>query len=291
MNGGPPRLVPILLYHSLTAYAAPRYAPYAVDPALFRDHLAYLADAGFSALTVRQLARGYRDPAVHWPARPIALTFDDGFEEMATVALPALEKARFRATFYIVSGTVGTTSRWLQAEGEAHRPLLAWAAIRDLDAAGHEIGAHGHTHRQLDVLPLLDASAEIARSRAELELGLGRSVATFAYPHGYSSAAVRHCVEDAGFDAACGVRNALSHPADALYGLARVVVGPTTSVEQLAALTAGEGIPLARPGEEVATRGWRTLRRARRRLLPLDDGVPLPTTPAADAEAHVKARP
>jgi len=264
MNGSPPRIVPILLYHSLTAYAAPRYAPYAVDPGLFRDHLAYLADAGFTALTVRQLARGYRDPDVRWPARPIVLTFDDGFEEMATVALPALERARFRATFYVVSGTVGATSRWLKGEGEAQRPLLDWAAIRDLDAAGHEIGAHGHTHRQLDVLPLLDASAEIGRSRAELELGLGRSVATFAYPHGYSSAAVRQCVEDAGFDAACSVRNALSHPADDLFSLARVMIGPGTSVEQLAALTAGEGIPRAGPTEQLATRGWRLLRRARR---------------------------
>jgi peptidoglycan/xylan/chitin deacetylase (PgdA/CDA1 family) len=270
MNSGPPRLVPILLYHSLTAHAAPRYAPYSVDPALFRDHLAYLRDAGFTALTVRQLARAYREPHAPWPAHPIALTFDDGFEEMGTVAATALAHVGFPASFFIVTGSVGTTSRWLRPEGEGHRPLLDWAAIRDLAAAGHEIGAHGHSHRQLDVLPLREAAAEITRSRAELELGLGQAVTTFAYPHGYSSAAVRQCVEEAGFDAACGVRHALSHPDDDLFGLARVVVAGDTSVEQLAALVAGQGIPLATPGERLATRGWRVFRRARWRLAPRD---------------------
>ena len=262
MISAPPRLVPILLYHSLTAEATPRYSTYAVNPVLFRDHLAYLDAAGYTALTVRQLADAYRDPEASWPAKPIVLTFDDGFEEMATVALPALAKVGYPATFFIVSGSVGTTSRWLHGAGEEHRPLLDWAGIRDLVAAGHEIGAHGHSHRQLDVLPLREASAEIAGSRAELELGLGKAVTTFAYPHGYSSPAVRQSVEDAGFAAACGVRHALSHPGDDLYGLARVVVDGDTSVEQLAAWIAGDGIPIASPGERLATRGWRLLRRA-----------------------------
>jgi peptidoglycan/xylan/chitin deacetylase (PgdA/CDA1 family) len=262
MSSAPPRLVPILLYHSLTAQATPRYASWAVEPARFRDHLAYLRDEGYTALTVRQLANAYRDPEASWPAKPIVLTFDDGFEEMTSVALPALASVGFRASFYIVSGSVGSSSRWLRGEGEEHRRLLDWAGIRDVVAAGHEIGAHGHSHRQLDVLPLRDASAEIARSRAELELGLGEAVTTFAYPHGYSSPAVRHCVEDAGFSAACGVRHALSHPDDDLYGLARVMVAGDTSVEQLAAWIRGDGIDPAAPGERLATRGWRFVRRA-----------------------------
>ena len=80
-----------------TADASPRYAPYALDPARFRDHLAYLRDAGFTALTIDELAATYRDPHATWPKRPIAVTFDDGFEEMATVAMPALADAGFRA--------------------------------------------------------------------------------------------------------------------------------------------------------------------------------------------------
>jgi peptidoglycan/xylan/chitin deacetylase (PgdA/CDA1 family) len=269
-TSAPPRLVPILLYHSLTAQASPRYAPYALDPARFRDHLAYLRDAGFTALTIHQLLRAYREPAARWPARPIALTFDDGFEEMSTVALPALANVGFRATFYIVSGSVGATSWWLRREGEDHRPLLDWAGIRDVAAAGHEIGAHGHSHRELDVLPLTEAAGEISRSRAELELGLGRPITTFAYPHGYSSGAVRQSVEDAGFLGACSVRHAVSHPGDDPFALARVTIRGDTSVEQLAAWVAGEGIPLAAPRESLPTRGWRLLRRARRWFAPAD---------------------
>jgi peptidoglycan/xylan/chitin deacetylase (PgdA/CDA1 family) len=283
------RLVPILLYHSLTAQASPRYAPYALDPARFRDHLGYLRDAGFTALTIHQLLRTYRDPAARWPARPVALTFDDGFEEMSTVALPALANVGFRATFYIVSGSVGATSRWLRSEGEDHRPLLDWAGMRDVVAAGHEIGAHGHSHRQLDVLPLRDASAEISRSRAELELGLGQPITTFAYPHGYSSPAVRQAVKEAGFLGACGVRHALSHPGDDPYSLARVVIRGDTSVEQLAAWVAGSGIAMAAPGESLPTRGWRLLRRARRWFTPADRAwTPPPSAVGFDPESSRK---
>jgi peptidoglycan/xylan/chitin deacetylase (PgdA/CDA1 family) len=267
MNAGSParRVVPILLYHSLTAEASAGYRSYALDPARFRDHIAFLAGAGFTTLTVRELARAYRDPAANWPERPVVLTFDDGFEEMTSVALPVLANVGFRASFYVVSGSIGGTSGWL-SHGEDARRLMDWPAIRDLAAAGHEIGAHGHSHRQLDVLPIEEAAADIGRSRAELERGLDGAVTTFAYPHGYSSPELRQSVRDAGFSAACSARHAVSHPDDDPYRLARVLIRHDTTVEQLEGWLAGRGIDRAVPGESIATRGWRLLRRARSRL-------------------------
>jgi peptidoglycan/xylan/chitin deacetylase (PgdA/CDA1 family) len=139
--------------------------------------------------------------------------------------------------------------------------MLSWAGVRELRDGGVEIGGHSHTHPQLDAVGIGRAREEVQRSTTVLADKLGERARSFAYPHGYSSGRVRALVREAGYECACGVGNAFSHPGDDLYRLSRLLVRATTTPGQVSAWIRGEGAPLG-GRERVATRGWRLYRRA-----------------------------
>ena len=89
------------------------------------------------------------------PERPVVLTFDDGFADFFTEALPILQLYNFTATLYVTTGFIGSTSCWMQREGESTRLMLTWDQVSAMSASDIECGGHSHWHRQLDILPCL----------------------------------------------------------------------------------------------------------------------------------------
>lgn len=258
------RQIPILLYHSVSTQASPRFCQWTVHPRQFTQHLDYLVQQGYTPLTVSQLVRAISHPDCPLPAKPVTITFDDGFADFSEQALPALRRRGFPSTLYVTTAYVGGTARWLASEGEGDRRMLTWRQIVEAARQGTECGAHSRTHRRLDELPVAQARGEIEGSKAELEDRLGIAVETFAYPHGCSSPTVRDLVKEAGFSSACAVRHALSSHRDDAFSLARVVVSGATDMSALAKLLQGRGIPTAPLPERLRTKTWRTARRALR---------------------------
>jgi peptidoglycan/xylan/chitin deacetylase (PgdA/CDA1 family) len=199
--------LPVLLYHSVADSVDPRFAEWAVTPALFAAHMDFLRSEGYRTLTVRELAVGGGGAAA--ADRTVVITFDDGFEDFYTAAWPHLERNGLTATVFVTTGNVGSTATWLRRQGEGDRPLMSWAQIAEISAAGIECGAHGHTHVQLDTVPLWRAREEIERSRNALAEVTG-PVSSFAYPHGYHTRRVRRAVRRAGFARACAVGDGLA---------------------------------------------------------------------------------
>jgi peptidoglycan/xylan/chitin deacetylase (PgdA/CDA1 family) len=277
---GDPRPIPILLYHSLSDEATASYRPWAVRPRAFVEQMEFLAAAGYTTLTVSGLVAALDGQPSALPEKPLVLTFDDGFADLHSVALPILDRLGLRATAYLVSDGIGGTSGWLDADGEGERPLLAWTQVRELHAHGIEIGSHSRTHRQLDILGSAEATDEIRGSQAVIEDALGAAVTSFAYPHGYHSSAVKRVVRAAGFTSACGVKHALSHARDDRWGLGRVIVYSDTSLEQFASWVRGEGLPSSWRRERPQTIAWRWTRRARARLV---SGRPAPLRSGGEA--------
>ena len=248
-------MIPLLLYHSVSEEHDPRFQEWAVHPDLFAAHMAYLADEGYQALTVRDLVAGRaRHEALS--ARPVVVTFDDGFADFHTAAWPVLRRHGMTATVFIATGYIGATSGWLATE----RPMMTWEQVAELAQDGVECAAHGHDYLQLDTVPAARAWTDIVRSKRELERVVG-SVTSFAYPHGYYTRRLQHQVAQAGFTSACGVRDALSPPGDDRFALARVVVRGGTDVDGLRRALGGRPARGARPVRRAA---WRTVRRTRR---------------------------
>ena len=114
----------------------------------------------------------------------------------------------------------------------------------------------------LDTLPRGSARAEIVRCKDLIEQHLQAPVASFAYPHGYSSASVRETVQQAGYTSACAVKNALSHLGDDPFAIARLMLETTHSMDDFDRMLSGEGVPVARSSDRLKTRGWRLARRS-----------------------------
>ncbi len=233
--------IPILMYHSIAEDASPELQPFTVSPSLFAEHMAYLHHFGYTPLTVTQFVtrRTQRGVAGTLPARPVVITFDDGFADFFTSALPILQKYSFGATMYIPTAYIGGKSRWMEQLGEGSRPLLSWQQIQEMNASGIECGAHSHTHLQLDLLSRLRANEEIMLSKRILEDSLKQPVTSFAYPHGYYKAETQRLLRRAGYTSACTVKYAMATENTNTFALTRQLVEPTTNIQAFATLLAG----------------------------------------------------
>jgi peptidoglycan/xylan/chitin deacetylase (PgdA/CDA1 family) len=198
------------------------------------------------------------------PPQPLVLTFDDGFADVAEAA-PMLAARGFRSTLYVTTGALRGRGPWHERADIALPParMLDWSQLAELAAQHVEIGAHTHTHPQLDVLRPPRARDEIRLSKRLLEDVLRQEVSSFAYPHGFQSAATRQLVREAGYTSACAVGNALSSHADRVFSLSRLTVQADTTDDEVATWLAGRGAPVAPYPERLRTRAWRAYRKAR----------------------------
>lgn len=166
----------ILTYHSIDESGS----PISVSPETFRAHIRFLAAGRVRVVGFDALLAASDDQDV------VALTFDDGFANFATLALPVLEAHGLPATVFVVPDHVGDTNAW---GGRSHPgiptlPLMTWKALAQAQGRGIAIGAHTRRHGTLTTLPPGEQELEIAGSADRITSELGVRPAAFAYPYG-----------------------------------------------------------------------------------------------------------
>jgi peptidoglycan/xylan/chitin deacetylase (PgdA/CDA1 family) len=131
----------------------------------------------------------------------VGLTFDDGYQDFVTYAMPVLQRYGFTATAFVLAGRLGGHNAW-DAPGP-YKALLTSDQVCQAAHSGMEIASHG-----LDHVPLTEADdarlcAETVRSRVILQELIGQQVRGFCYPWGRLDARVLKAVRAAGYDYAC----------------------------------------------------------------------------------------
>jgi peptidoglycan/xylan/chitin deacetylase (PgdA/CDA1 family) len=253
--------VPILLYHTISDDPPSWIRRLSVTPKVFSRQLELIVASGATALSVVEYA-SILESGGSLPERPLVITFDDGLADFRDEALPALSRAGISGTLFVTTGFLEGLS-----EGDGvKRPPGPWldaSTLLELRAEGIEIGAHSHSHPQLDTLSAEGAREEIARSKQILEELLVAPVPSFAYPYGYHGPVVRRLAQECGFASACAVKNALSCDYDDRFALARLTVRSETTLDRFEAWLDGRGAPIASARERARTRAWRAYRRGR----------------------------
>jgi peptidoglycan/xylan/chitin deacetylase (PgdA/CDA1 family) len=263
MASTPPAPVPVLMYHQIgePPETGDRLA---VAPAEFARQLAYLHDAGFATITAGEFSAVLAgDAPGELPARPVVLTFDDGFEDFHGRAMPLLDKYGFTATVFVTSG-------WIQDAGAHSAPgrpgrMLTWSQLAEAAKAGMEIGAHSLGHPQLDQIPGQQLRAELQESKARLEDGLGFAVPGMAYPFGYYNARVAEVTREVGYRYGYAVRNVIARPASDLFAVPRLTVRRATTMATFRRLADGRAAPQLLQ-DRALTKGYAVVRHARRTL-------------------------
>lgn len=158
-----------LMYHDVMEDGAPVSAVaqrFAVPVTAFAAQLDALREGGY---LVRSLCHAIREP----DTKVVAMTFDDGHVGQFARAFPELVARGMSATFFVTTSWIG------------RRPgYCSWSQLREMNAAGMSIQSHTHSHPFLSELPAHALSAELCRSKAELDEALGQDTDAIALPGG-----------------------------------------------------------------------------------------------------------
>jgi peptidoglycan/xylan/chitin deacetylase (PgdA/CDA1 family) len=228
------RGVPILMYHQVAPHRdGSPLNRWRVPPNVFERQLDHLEALGYRGIALRELL-----DAPGAGEKRAVLTFDDGYDAIRTEALPLLRARGFSATVFAVSGRLGGRNDWdRERPGE---PLLSAGGLKELQAAGIEVGSHGATHRALTALDDAELAAETGGSRAALEEIVGVPVVSFCYPYGAADVRAVEAVRRAGYRAATVIRGGIAGGLESPLSLPRVVVrGTDTFLDFRLALTRG----------------------------------------------------
>jgi peptidoglycan/xylan/chitin deacetylase (PgdA/CDA1 family) len=250
--------VPILMYHSVAQNAPAATRGLSVTPGAFDEHVAYLANHGYTGLTFSDLADAFRTGA-KLPDRTVVLTFDDGYADFAREAWPVLQRYSFPATVFVTTGWVADAGT--DAAGTPLDHTLSWAQVSELSSAGIEMAAHSHSHPELDQLSDAALREELGRSRALLEDATRAPVRSLAYPFGYSSTRVRLAARSVGYQFAASVRNLRATPSEDLFTLPRLTIRRSTDPATFAAIVTGTDVFRR---DRLLTAGYACVRGARR---------------------------
>ena len=168
-------------------------------------HLDELATGGYTILPLIEVIEKILE-GESLPDRAVAITVDDAFISVYREAYPRLVERGFPFTIFVAT----------QAIDRKLQNYASWDQIREMQAAGVDIGSQSHTHPHLHRLPLEKVREEIAVSNQRFLEELGLVPQLHAYPFGEYSVEVRDLMREMGFTAAfgqhSGVVDASQHP-------------------------------------------------------------------------------
>jgi len=208
------------MYHHINSAPPPAdvyEAALTTSDADFSRQLAYLRCAGYGTVTIAQLFDGMYNGAP-LPEKPVVLTFDDGYADAFTNALPLLRWHGFVGAFSIVTGYVDIP------------PYVTWQQVIDMANAGMEVIAHSVTHEDLNRSSDDIVRYQVVESKRALEANIGRPVNYFTYPSGEpfvhgTAARQRRVVEilrESGYHGGLAIRNGLVQDPANPFALSRI---------------------------------------------------------------------
>jgi peptidoglycan/xylan/chitin deacetylase (PgdA/CDA1 family) len=186
----------------------------------------------FDVVSLVEAQRRIASRANHRPS--VTITFDDGYADNCCFALPWLLAEGVPFTYFVSTGHV-LEGRPFEHDLKQNCPLAPNTPdqLRDLAAAGVELGAHTRWHADLgqihDEEKIYD---EVVGSKRDLEAMTDRAVRFFAFPFGLkpnlSQAAFRIAFQS-GFWGACSAYGGYNRPGDDPFHIQRIHADPNWS--------------------------------------------------------------
>lgn len=186
---GPCAKLPVLMYHHIETPDVARannYLSLTVYPEQLRAHLAYIKQAGYQPIRPQQLTQFF-DQSTSLPAKPILLTFDDGYADFFTQAFPALREYQTPAVLFASTGLMENPGylNWTQMNELYNSDLITF-------------GNHTWSHQNMKTT---QTKIEYEISTAQLQL-IDHQLnppRIFAYPYGITSAAAISHLANSGY--------------------------------------------------------------------------------------------
>lgn len=183
------------------------------------------------------------------PRCAVAVTFDDAYRSVGTLAKPILDDLGWPGTVYVPTDWAGREEpmtwpgidQWLGGPHEHELVAHDWDELRALRDAGWEVGSHTCSHPHLTTLDDAELARELRASRETCAAELG-ACESIAYPYGDVDERVVAATAAAGYRTAASlplrphVRRPLEWPRVGVYhvdDLRRFRVKTAPSVRRL----------------------------------------------------------
>lgn len=217
-----PSSLPVLMYHRIAPVnARSTVKGHYVHPRLFEKQMAALKRLGYQSIRLDEVD----EPRVE---KPIVITFDDGYVNFLTDALPSLKRHGFTATVFLVADLLGKTNEWDSRNGDVEEPLMSIEQIEQARSEGTDFGSHTLSHADLAAVDEAEAWRQIADSKSVLEKALGNPISTFCYPYGRKTPKVQEMVREAGYRLACSTEKGMNTRDTDRFALRRINVRSDT---------------------------------------------------------------
>jgi peptidoglycan/xylan/chitin deacetylase (PgdA/CDA1 family) len=221
----------VLCYHGVSETWPARTA---VRPGDFERHLTYFLERGYSGATLTEAL------TVPPAEKTIVVTFDDANRSVYDLAVPAMSRLGVPGTVFVPTAYPDSGRPmgwegfdvWLGTEHEPELACMGWAQLRELAAAGWEVGSHTKNHPRLSKIADQPIKDELTESRRECEERMDAPCTSIAYPYSdFDDRAVRAASE-------AGYRFAVTVPTGPAPALAlqwpRVVVARGENARRVA---------------------------------------------------------
>lgn len=196
-----------------------------VPPERFEAHLRALRDEGYTSISLHDLALALQI-GYPLPENPLIITFDDGYRDNYTNALPLLCRYGFTATFFLITSLI-----------DDERPeYVTWDQVVEMDAAGMEMQAHGYTHVDLRGRDVDYLIWQMLGAKEAIEARTHKPVRFFCYPSGKYDDLAMEVLHSAHYWGALTVNEGAEHPSDRMFQLERIRVHGHYDAEDLLAV-------------------------------------------------------
>lgn len=186
----------VLLYHRVGEARSSEYPGLTVSPQKFERQVRWLARRGYVGIRAAEWLEWCRE-GKPLPDKPVLLTFDDAYADVAENALPVLKRYGFSGTVFVVTECLDGTNTWDRGTWRTDLQIMTAGQVRHWASQGIEFGGHTRTHANLRNLDEARLEEEVEGGARDLACILEARAVCFAYPYGECNEAVQQCAQQA----------------------------------------------------------------------------------------------
>jgi len=194
-----------------------------VAPQQFTAQLAWLREAGYTSITLRELTLALQ-MGYALPERPVVLTFDDGYRDAYEQAFPLLQEHGFVGTFFLITSMADM----------GNPSYVTWEQVSEMSAAGMEMQAHCYSHMDLRGRSVDYLVWQVLGAKEAIEARTHVPVRFFCYPSGKYDGRVMQVLHSAGYWAAVTLIEGVEQRSTAPFELQRIRVRGGYDTETIA---------------------------------------------------------
>ena len=185
--------VVILCYHGVTERSnrnpADRFGLH-IRADRFETQLNYLR-RHYHVISLAEFVKARQNNAP-LPDYSVVITFDDGYRNFLTSALPRLVARNMHVSIFLITDRIQSENQsqrneWSESDDEK---FLSWEEVKTLQHHGVEIGSHTCSHRKLSEIVPVEAERELSVSHQTIAAHLSQANMPLAVPYGSYSEAV-----------------------------------------------------------------------------------------------------